>query len=119
VVEGDREKGEKLHEFAEAYVNGEDVEASNTREEEVKEFIDSLDGELEAEKVVKIPSDGKVYEGVIDLIHKTDEKVEVIDYKTDSNPENMDEYTEQVECYRKGLEELFDRPVEKRIVCLE
>ena len=119
VVEGDREKGEKLHEFAEAYVNGEDVEASNTREQEVKEFIDSLDGELEAEKAVKIPLDGKVYEGVIDLIHKTDEKVEVIDYKTDSNPENMDEYTEQVECYRKGLEELFDRPVEKRIVCLD
>ena len=119
VVEGDKEKGKKLHEFAEAYVNGESVEPSDQREIEVKKFIDSLEGELEAEKPVKIPVDGKVYEGVIDLIHKTDEKVEVIDYKTDSNPDNMDEYREQVECYRKGLEEMFERPVEKRIVCLD
>ncbi|AOV94915.1 hypothetical protein AQV86_03240 [Nanohaloarchaea archaeon SG9] len=119
VVEGDKEKGNGLHEFAEAYANGEDVEASNSREKEVKEFIDSLEGELEAEKHVSIPVDGKVYESVIDLVHVTEEKVEVIDYKTDSNPDNMKEYQKQVECYRKGLEQIFDRPVEKRIVTLE
>lgn len=120
LVEGDKEKGNGVHEFAEAYVKGEDVEASNSREEEVKEFIDSLEGELRPEEHVKVPvGDGRVYEGIIDLLHITGEEVEVIDYKTDSHPENMEEYERQLDYYRQGLERIYDRPVKTRILKLD
>jgi ATP-dependent helicase/nuclease subunit A len=118
LVEGDSENGKKVHEFAERYVNGEEVEASTSEEEEVKEFIDSLDGELEAEKPVKISRDGRTYEGVVDLLVKQEEKVLVVDYKTGSHPVNMEEYERQLELYREGLEDVFVRPVEARILDL-
>lgn len=119
IVEGDKEKGKGLHEFAEKYVK-DDLEPSNEREREIKKFVDSLEGELRAEVEVKIPkSSGNVYSGKVDLLHIMDEKVEVIDYKTDSHPENKDEYRKQVEMYRKGLEKIFEKPIESRIIELD
>jgi ATP-dependent exoDNAse (exonuclease V) beta subunit len=115
LVEGDSEKGKEIHRFAEKYVK-EDIEPSNEKEREIKEFIDSLEGELRAEVRITTPRPSGNYSGVIDLLHLTDEKIEVIDYKTDSHPENMEEYRKQVELYREGLEDRFDRPVESRIV---
>ncbi|MFB6174792.1 MAG: UvrD-helicase domain-containing protein [Candidatus Nanohalobium sp.] len=115
LVEGDKENGNRVHSFAEKYVNGEEVEASSEQEENVKQFIDSLDGELEAERPVKISRDGKVYEGVVDLLVKQGDRVLVVDWKTDSHPENMEQYRKQLELYREGLGKVFERPVETRI----
>ncbi len=116
LVEGDRENGKQVHEFAERYVNGEDVEASTSEEEEVKEFIDSLEGELEAERPVKISKDGATYEGVVDLLVKQDDRVLIVDYKTGSHPGNMEQYERQLELYREGLEDVFDRPVRSKVL---
>ncbi|MFB6115552.1 MAG: UvrD-helicase domain-containing protein [Candidatus Nanohalobium sp.] len=115
IVEGDKEKGNGLHEFAERYVKEENVQPSNEKEEEIKEFVDSLEGEKQAEVPIQIPKDGNVYSGTIDLLHIKEDEVQVIDYKTDSHPENMEEYRKQVEYYREGLKDRFDRPVKTKI----
>jgi ATP-dependent exoDNAse (exonuclease V) beta subunit len=107
-----KEFGNQVHEFAERYAKGEDVEPRNKDEENVKEFIESLDGELRPEVPIKIPEqegDRKVlYRGKIDLLHITEYKVEIIDWKTDLNRENHEEYEKQLEIYEKGVKRIFD-----------
>lgn len=115
-----KEFGKKLHEFAEKYADGENVEPSNEDEEKVKQLIDSLQGELRTEVPIKVPTeeDGRkiVYHGVIDLLHITDDKVEIIDWKTDEEETNKEEYQKQLEIYREGIEEIFgSREVEARL----
>ncbi len=104
------EFGIKVHEFAERYAKGKDVEPRNEDEEHVKEFIDSLDGELRTEVPVKVPveEEGRkiVYHGVIDLIHITEKKVQIIDWKTDLTRENHQEYEKQLDIYGKGVKRI-------------
>lgn len=113
------EFGTQLHEFAEKYANGEDVKPRNKDEEHVKEFIDSLDGELRTEVPVKVPveEEGRkiVYHGVIDLIHITEERVQIIDWKTDVSKKNKEEHEKQLEIYEKGISELFDQKLSNKV----
>jgi superfamily I DNA/RNA helicase len=118
-----KEFGNQVHEFAEKYAEGEDVEPRNEDEENVKELIDSLDGELRTEVPIKIPEesgDRKIlYRGKIDLLHITEDKVEIIDWKTDLTKENHEEYQRQLEVYKKGVTRAFDRQVKKKIIYTE
>jgi ATP-dependent helicase/nuclease subunit A len=115
------EFGTEVHEFAEKYAKGEEVETGNEDEENVAEYIDSLEGELRHEVPIKVPvkEDGRkvVYHGVIDLLHITDSKVEIIDWKTDLSKVNHEEYEKQLGIYEKGVEKIFEeRMVEKKLV---
>ena len=108
------EYGTKVHEFAEKYANGEEVEPSEEIKEDaenVVEFIDSLDGELQTEVPIKVPVDEEgrkiVYHGVIDLLHITNERVEIIDWKTDLSKANYEEYEKQLEIYQKGVRRIY------------
>lgn len=114
---GGKEHGQKVHEFAEKHINGEDVRPRDESERELKEFIDSLEGDLRSEVPVKIPMNkegGKtVYSGKIDLLNVRDEKVKIIDFKTDDSDENSQEYRKQLELYKKAIEQLYpDRTVQ-------
>jgi superfamily I DNA/RNA helicase len=113
------EFGTKVHEFAEKYANDGDVEPENEDEENVKQFIDSLEGELKTEIPVKVPveENGRkiVYHGVIDLLHLNDDKVEIIDWKTDLTKVNESEYQKQLGVYKKGISRIFDLEVSKKI----
>jgi len=116
-----KEYGIKVHEFAEKYAKGEDVEPRNEDEENVKAFIDSLEGELRPEVPINIPEEGGdrkiLYSGKIDLLHITEEKVKIIDWKTDRGRENHKEYETQLEIYKDGVKKIFsDRDVEKKII---
>jgi ATP-dependent exoDNAse (exonuclease V) beta subunit (contains helicase and exonuclease domains) len=116
-----KEYGTKVHRFAEKYANGEDIEPSNADEENVKSFIDSLQGEVKAEVPIKIPKeqdDRKIlYRGTIDLLHITKDKVEIIDWKTDLSRENHEQYEKQLDIYMEGIQRIFDgKDVEKKIV---
>lgn len=105
------EFGTKVHDFAEKYAKGKDVKPSNEDEENVKEFIDSLDGELRTEVPIKIPERGEdrkiLYRGKIDLLHIADDIVEIIDWKTDLTKENHEEYEKQLGIYEKGIKRIF------------
>ncbi|MFB6199315.1 MAG: 3'-5' exonuclease, partial [Candidatus Nanohaloarchaea archaeon] len=113
------EFGNKVHEFAEKYARGEDIEPRNEDEENVKELIDSLEGELRPEVPIKIPVQKEdrniIYSGVIDLLHIKKDKVEIIDWKTDLSKVNHEEYEKQLDIYEKGVSKIFDISVEKTI----
>ena len=107
-----KEYGIKVHKFAEKYAQGEDVEPRNEDEENVKAFIDSLEGELRPEVPITIPKEGGdrkiLYSGKIDLIHITENRVEIIDWKTDLTRENHEEYEKQLEIYENGIKSIFE-----------
>ncbi|WP_123623314.1 exodeoxyribonuclease V subunit beta [Halorubrum sp. CSM-61] len=109
VFEGDTggrgiEFGSEVHEFAERYVLGEAVDTGdNPDKENVKEFLDSLDGKRKAEIDAFLPltvDDKEVtIGGIIDLLHITPDRVDIIDYKTDLTTHAEDEYEKQLSIY--------------------
>jgi len=107
-----KEYGIKVHDFAEKYSKGEDVEPRNEDEENIKAFIDSLKGELRPEVPIMIPEEGGdrkiLYSGKIDLLHITENRVEIIDWKTDLTRENHKEYEKQLEIYENGIKSIFE-----------
>ena len=110
------EFGTRVHEFAEGYVHGEDVEPTNEDERHVKAFIDSLEGELHVEEDAYLPLDvdGEqvTISGVVDLVHIRPDTVEIVDFKTDLGRHAEGEYRKQLSVYYHVLSEWFsDRDV--------
>ncbi len=105
------EYGAKVHSFAERYVRGENIRPRNRDEENVKEFIDGLEGELLPEKVCLLPVEGverkSLFKGVIDLVNVDDDTVKVVDYKTDRDRSMENHYCKQVSVYKHALDGAF------------
>ncbi|VTT86185.1 ATP-dependent DNA helicase pcrA [Halorubrum sp. DM2] len=109
VFEGDTggrgmEFGSEVHEFAERYVLGETVDTGdNSDKENVRDFLESLDGEKIAEIDAFLPltvDDEEVtIGGIIDLLHVTPDHVDIVDYKTDLSTHAEEEYTKQLSIY--------------------
>jgi ATP-dependent helicase/nuclease subunit A len=90
VTEGEgTEFGTAVHDFAEAYALGEDVDPSGPGADEqagIAAFIDGLSGTLLPEQTVICPLDGDpriVLSGIVDLLHVTPKRVDIVDYRTD------------------------------------
>jgi superfamily I DNA/RNA helicase len=108
--------GTRVHEFAEAYAAGNDVAPSNEHDERIKAFIDGLDGHRFVEQPARLPldvgGDRLTVSGVVDLVHVTDDRVEVVDYKTDTTRRGHEEYRKQLSVYYHVLASTYpDRPV--------
>ena len=121
-VEGGKGKefGKEVHQFAERYASGEDLEPENEDEEEVKKFLDNLGGKLLTEETCFLPLEVEdrriVLKGRIDLIHLKGGIVEVIDYKTDREMTNLEEYRKQLSAYYHAVNEVFkDKKVTPKI----
>ncbi|MFC4987417.1 UvrD-helicase domain-containing protein [Saliphagus infecundisoli] len=104
--------GSSVHDFAERYALGEDVEPEFDDEYNVKALLDSLKGELLAEEPVYLPletDDGRItFSGIIDLVHVLPDRVEIIDYKTDRGRHAHEEYQTQLSVYYHALDDWFD-----------
>jgi superfamily I DNA/RNA helicase len=104
--------GADLHEFAEDYANGFDVTPSNADERRVKEFLDGLDGELFVEEWARLPlvvgGEQATISGIVDLVHVTPERVEIVDYKTDVSRRAEPEYRKQLSVYYHVLTSVYD-----------
>jgi ATP-dependent helicase/nuclease subunit A len=108
--------GSQVHDFAEAYALGEEVSPSNPHEQRVVDFIDSLDGRLHVEEPVRLPvaveGEQVTISGIVDLVHETEDAVEIVDYKTDSSRRAEPEYRKQLSVYYQVLSEWFEeKPV--------
>jgi superfamily I DNA/RNA helicase len=109
VFEGDTggrgmEFGSEVHEFAERYVLDEAVDTGGDSDKEnVRDFLESLDGEKIAEIDAFLPltvdNEEVTIGGVIDLLHVTPDHVDIIDYKTDLTTHAEEEYTKQLSIY--------------------
>ncbi|WP_394743079.1 UvrD-helicase domain-containing protein [Natronococcus roseus] len=106
-----KEFGTRVHEFAEQYAEGRDVEPSNDDEQHVKAFLDSLPGTLRAEKNAYLPidvdDDRVTISGIIDLLHVTDERIDIVDYKTDRGRHAQSEYRKQLSVYYHVVRQLY------------
>ncbi|MFP4626515.1 MAG: UvrD-helicase domain-containing protein [Natronomonas sp.] len=109
-----REFGSQVHDFAEDYARGDDVVPRATDhpdENNVKRFIDSLDGEFHVEKSVVLPldvdGDRVTIAGIVDLAVETPETLEIIDYKTDQSRRAESEYRTQLSIYYQVLDAYF------------
>jgi ATP-dependent helicase/nuclease subunit A len=97
--------GKEVHEFAERYALGQPTEPTdgNIDKQQVKQLLDSLDGELRIEEDAYLPLriDGEhvMIAGVIDLVHVQPETLEIIDYKTDRGRHGRAEYHKQLSVY--------------------
>ncbi|WP_117592515.1 UvrD-helicase domain-containing protein [Haloprofundus halophilus] len=118
------EFGDEVHEFAEAYANGEDVTIPDDEETpdkaNVVSLIDSLDGELIAEENAYLPLDldGEqvTISGITDLVHVLPDRVEIIDYKTDRGRHAESEYRKQLSVYYHVMGQVYpDREVSASI----
>jgi len=105
------EFGTQVHEYAEQYCLGIDVDPRNADERHVKSLLDSLSGELHAEEDAYLPLEterGRVtLSGVIDLLHLTSDTVEIIDYKTDRSRHAEPEYRKQLSVYYHVLTDVY------------
>ncbi|MFB6235770.1 MAG: UvrD-helicase domain-containing protein [Halopenitus sp.] len=118
-VEGGRgpEFGTEVHDFAEAYALGEDVEIGDSDDKaNVAAFLDGLDGELLVEEDAYLPLtvDGErvTISGVVDLVHVTPNRVEIVDYKTDLGRQAEPEYRKQLSVYFHVAREVYpDREI--------
>lgn len=126
VFEGDTggrgmEFGSEVHEFAERYVLDEGVDTDGDPDKEnVREFLDSLDGKKIAEIDAFLPltvDDKEVtIGGIIDLLHITPDRVDIIDYKTDLTTHAEDEYEKQLSIYYHVVADQYpDRSVSASI----
>jgi superfamily I DNA/RNA helicase len=97
------EFGTRVHDFAEQYAEFEPVEPSNADEQNVKDFLDALPGDLRAEENAYLPvavgDDRVTISGIIDLLHVTDDRVDIVDYKTDRSRHAESEYRKQLSVY--------------------
>ena len=109
------EFGSRVHDFAEQYALEEEVEPRDADGDEdqanVKRLLDSMDGELRVEKNVHLPLsvDGirVAIHGIVDLVHVTEETVEIIDYKTDLSRRAEAEYRTQLSVYSHVLRSVY------------
>jgi ATP-dependent exoDNAse (exonuclease V) beta subunit len=105
------EFGQAVHDFAEAYALGEDVEPGNGDQRHVASFLDSLSGELLVEEDAYLPLevDGErvTISGIVDLVHVTPDRVEVIDFKTDLGRHAESEYRKQLSVYAHVARDVY------------
>lgn len=97
------EFGTKVHDFAEAYALGEEVEPDGDDEENVAQFIDSFAGERLVEEDAYLPltvdGDPVTISDVNDRLHATPDRVEIVDSKTDRGHHAETEYRKQLSIY--------------------
>ena len=109
------EHGKRVHFIAERLAVGEDVEDSPEKVQ-IKTFLDGLGAkELRAEVECALPLNDALVRGIIDLLAIFEDRVEIIDYKTDASKLNHEEYKKQLSVYYYAVSDFFKLPVKCRI----
>jgi len=96
--------GTRVHDYAEACALDDPVDRGPEADyDHVRTFVYSLDGDLlvEAEAYLPLTVDGErvTVSGVVDLVHVTDDRVEIVDYKTDRGRHGQLESRKQLSVY--------------------
>ncbi|MFW6040786.1 MAG: UvrD-helicase domain-containing protein [Thermoplasmatota archaeon] len=107
------EYGTKVHNFAEMYIDDGKIQPRNIDEENIKKYIDDLQGELLTEEVCLLPVDIDqrkfLFNGVIDLINIDGDTVKIVDYKTDRDLSSKKEYFKQISIYYHAVKGAYPK----------
>jgi ATP-dependent exoDNAse (exonuclease V) beta subunit len=108
------EFGDQVHKFAEDYVRGRVTDPPAIEEPDyvnVSTFIDDCQGTLLVEQPahlhLEVAGESVTINGIVDLVHITEDCVEVIDYKTDRGRHAENEYQIQLSIYYHVLSDAY------------
>ena len=108
------EFGKYIHYVAEQIALGKEVKEDIEEVNRVKKFISELNAnELLTEIECSLPLDDYIIRGVIDLLAIYDDRIEIIDYKTDVSKNNHSEYIKQLSIYYHAVNGYYN----KKTVC--
>lgn len=84
--------------------------------ENIVAFINSIqkDAKFYPEIDCSLPVDGILINGIIDLVVEFEDRIEIIDWKTDLVKNNLEEYRKQLSIYAEVLKEIYPN---KRVIC--
>lgn len=107
--------GKRLHNFAHKIALGSDDEWNDINAQRIRAFIKSLQAkELKPEIDCSLPVGDHLIRGVIDLLVIYNDKIEIIDYKSDSDDSNENEYRKQLSIYYHTAHQLHP---EMKVTC--
>jgi len=110
-----REFGNDLHSFAYKIALGIDEKWDQPEAERIRQFIKSLNAnELIPEIECSLPIGNNLIRGKIDLLAICDDRIEIIDYKSDMNDLNENEYIKQLSVYYHVIRGIYS---EKPAIC--
>lgn len=110
------EFGNKIHDIAEKLAKGLEVSDATQETLRIKEFLKNLNKkELIPEIEVSLYLGKNLIRGTIDLLVIYEDKIEIIDYKTDTSKLNHEEYKKQLSVYYHAVSEYYKLPVIAKI----
>lgn len=102
------EHGALIHNLAHKIANGIEVESDLPELKKIKSFIEDLKAnELKSEIDFLYPKDDQIIRGTIDLLAFFNDRIEVIDYKTDTNKNYIQKYKIQIEVYKDVVKSIY------------
>jgi ATP-dependent helicase/nuclease subunit A len=102
------EYGNQIHNIAQKLANGFEINSDLDDVNRIKKIISNLKAnELKSEVDFLFPKDEKIIRGTIDLLAFYDDRIEVIDYKTDRNKNYLENYKIQVEIYKDVVRSIY------------
>lgn len=118
-----RDFGNELHSFAYKVALGIETKWDQPEADKIRKFIKSLKAnKLLPEIECSLPIGNNLIRGEIDLLAIYDDRIEIIDYKSDMNDLNESEYIKQLSVYYNVVKEIYsDRVAICKIyyVCLD
>lgn len=111
--------GSRVHENAHKYTLTKTFHQTKNQSEQqanknIKAFLDSQTGNLIPEIECSLPVKGALIRGIIDLLIEDDTTITIIDYKTDLNKVNKQEYIKQLSVYYHVVKKLNSS---KKVIC--
>ncbi|HMS32500.1 MAG TPA: UvrD-helicase domain-containing protein [Ignavibacteria bacterium] len=105
---GRYEYGISFHRQAQKLAYGADIKSSDELVNNIKKFINELDAEeIRSEVDFLYPKENEIIRGTIDLLAFYEDRIEVIDYKTDAGKKNIDKYNIQMNLYKEVIEKIY------------
>jgi len=111
------EYGISFHRLAQKLAAGTEVKSTDEFVTRIKKFINELEAdEIRTEVDFLYPKGNEIIRGTIDLLAFYDDRIEVIDYKTDANKNNLERYRIQMNIYKEVIEKIYpDKKVTSKL----
>jgi len=103
-----RKFGIRIHNMAHKIANKIEVQSDLAEVQRLKSFINNLRAdEIKSEVEFILPLEKEVIRGVIDLLAFYEDRIEIIDYKTDSSQKNIEKYKIQLSVYKEAVGKIY------------
>jgi superfamily I DNA/RNA helicase len=110
-----RKFGIRIHNLAHKIANNIEVKSDLLEVQRIKSFINNIRAnEIKSEVEFILPFENEVIRGVIDLLAFYEDRIEIIDYKTDSSQRNIEKYKIQLSVYKEAISKIYPS---KKIKC--